>query len=319
MSRKTLILDSSQIESFLTCNQLWNLKYQENLTLSTEVREDMAMGTYGHKLLEIYYTALALGKTVQQAVALAQSFHLEGDFPLSAEMREKVSARFNDYWMIYCANDIIPALGAPIPIIRFREHKYLFNNQCEICGDKNFIEGDCPNRPYTKMEPKPLVEQGFSYELLNTPEYLFVLEGRIDLIGTLSGQNCWLDHKFQGRKRDLYSKSIQFRNYSLVTDLSLGIINYIRMAKTIEKDTLTRHIVSFSSKDRREWKQELIEIFVTIVRDMELSEYTKNRSACPGKFGYPCEFTKICEETNPVTIQAIKSINYKEKEKWTPW
>ena len=53
MSRQILVLDSSQIASMGECNQYWNLKYNENLTSSNEIREDMAQGTYGHKLLEL--------------------------------------------------------------------------------------------------------------------------------------------------------------------------------------------------------------------------------------------------------------------------
>lgn len=323
MGRKTLVLDSSQIDSFLTCDTLWNYRYNESIVRDNEVREDMAMGTYGHKLLEIYYTALACGKSIQEAVAEARTFHIDGEFPLSEDIRIKVAARFNDYWMIYCANDIIPALGQPSLKIKFGPHKSICDgvicDSCKLIIPVNGEENKCPNAPVSVMEPKPLVEQGFSYELLNDQDYLFVLEGRIDLIGTTSGQNCWMDHKFQGRKRDLYKKSIQFRNYSLVTDLSLGIINYIRLAKTIEKDTLQREIVSFPPWERKQWKSELIDIYKSIANDMDLGYFKKNRSSCAGKFGYACEYTKICEETNLVTIEAIKNQYYKKRERWSPW
>lgn len=320
MSRKTLILDSSQIDSYLTCPTLWHLNYVEDLTLSNEIREDMAAGTYGHKLLEIYYTALALGRSVQDAVAEAQHFHVNDNFPLTKETRDKVASRFNDYWMIHCAHDIIPALGAPTYRIEItcicthHSHKHIGDDgKCTLCSCANYNE-----IIQDVYDPKPLVEQGFSYELLNNEDFLFVLEGRIDLIGSLSGQMCWMDHKFQGRKRGLYKKSIQFRNYALVTNLSIGVINYIRMAKIIESDTLQRVIVSFPPWDRAAWKAELIEIYKSIALSMETGT-PKNRSSCAGKYGYECQYTKICEESNLITIQAIKETNYKKREKWSPW
>lgn len=300
MPRQILILDSSQISLFDECETKWKLSYGENLTTSNDVREDMAMGTFGHHLLEIYYKDRSVGSQADMAAAHAVDWanKLDG-FPLSAEKKATVLNRFQDYWMTYSRKDIEVAMGKPV-------HR--------IEQDKIF-----PDNIIDVYDPNPLVEKGFSYELLNTPDYLFILEGRVDIIGTLSGTLAFMDHKFQGRSHELYQKSIQFRNYSLALDLSLGIINYIRLHKEITKDTLKREIISFPPWERKWWKTELIKIYLRIAERMRSKDFEMNFSACPGKYGFKCEFTKICEEHDLVTIDAIKNQNYKQKEVWTPW
>jgi len=318
MNRTTLVLDSSQISTFLECPKKWQLSYSEHLTSSTEVREEMMLGTFGHKLLEIYYTKLALGSSVQNAVKAVAEFdpnketcecnhlHTQHDrdylaeaepctsyncgcrdfigakYPLSEEKQKAVRDRFQVYWMTYCSKDIEPLY-----------HK-------------------------TEDEVIPFVEQGFSYELVNDENRLYVLEGRIDLLGTMNGLKLVMDHKFQGRSYQLYKKSIQFRNYSLVADVPLVMINYIRMHKEVTKDTLERAIVSFNEIEKQQWKQRLISIYDRIAA--QISEGPEmNPSACAGKFGSFCEFIKICEEPNEFVQIAMKEQHYHKKVEWKPW
>ena len=188
--------------------------------------------------------------------------------------------------------------------------------------------GVCPQNPITKLFPKPLVEQGFSYPLLDTPEYLFVLEGRIDVMAQLNnGSNGIVDHKFQGRERSLYGKSIQFRNYAMVSDFNYVVVNYIRLHQAISEKTFVRDTIYFSSLEKQIWKRRLIEKYKKIAHDREIaaqkmghSAFEKEESACSGKFGYPCEFTKICNDNfDLVSIQAVKEQFFKKREVWKPW
>lgn len=325
MSRVTLVLDSSQITTFLDCEQMWKLRYDESLTTSNNVREDMAMGTFGHHLLEIYYKSIARGASINEAVRNALSApidtpHVYDDqnvcikcgcyramiigatpelcvrFPLSDENRAKVRNRFGDYWMTYSVNDIIPARG---------------NAKLKI----SVIDGILKD----SWVEEPLVEQGFSFVLLDTPEYLFVVEGRIDLIGELGGRQCFMDHKFQSRERDLYDHSIQFRNYSLATGIPFGVINYVRLHKEMKDTTLERKLMWFTPLERESWRAELIRIFKEIAACMSRGEWFKRRSSCDGKFGYPCEYVKICDEPLIQVANAMKTAKYVVREKWLPW
>lgn len=290
--RQTIIADSTRISTFLECPEKLNLGYIQNLTPSNQVDEDMAAGAYGHKLLEIYYKNKNAG--LQYALDQCSKFHLSKEFPLDQELRQLVADRFKFYWMAYSQNDYT-TLNHSVKIIK--------------------IDNGLPHEYFTQ---EPLVEQGFSYPLLDTKEYLFVLEGRIDWIAQAQSMNLWIDHKFQFRRRDLYAKSIQFKNYSLATGLSVGVINYIRLHKKVEDKTLQRQTVSFSPLDMKCWREELIEIFIQMAKATKQG-YNKNWNSCSGKFGYPCQFTDICEEHNLVTIKAIKSTKYVKREEWKPW
>jgi hypothetical protein len=136
----------------------------------------------------------------------------------------------------------------------------------------------------------------------------------------------WADHKFQSRERDLYLKSIQFRNYSMVTKLPIGVVNYIRFAKKIEKDkTFKRAVISFSRLEMEAWRQELLAIFNRVEQFLRFPETMssveiRNWAACSGRFGYTCEFTPLCEEwNNSPLVQLKKEAEFKKKVEWRPW
>lgn len=331
MPRQILVLDSSQIATWGECNQQWNLKYNENLTSSNQIRDDMAQGTYGHKLLELYYTNLALGQKTADAWHDANLFHAAGDFPLPIQKREFVHKRCWEYVCTYAQNDIIPLMGQPEKRIVFGPHTSSMDHEyCLKCGaNREYVisqgpNGTCGQNPETKLFPKPLVEQGFSYPLLDTPEYLFVLEGRIDVMAMLNnGSRGVVDHKFQGRERSLYGKSIQFRNYAMVCDFNYVVVNYIRLHQAISEKTFVRDTIYFSSLEKQLWKRRLIEKYKKIAQERALASqfgFQKEESACSGKFGYPCEFTKICNDNHDlISINAVKEQFYTKREVWKPW
>lgn len=297
-NRLILTLDSSQIETFLDCDRKWKYSYDESITLNNTVSDDMMMGTYGHKMLEIYYHEKALGTSMVDAAEMALAFPLD-DFPLTMKNVLKVRKAFNDYTMIYGGNDVTVLMGKPIPSIQFN------------------TDGSYKEQGY---DLNPLVEKGFSYPLLDTPDYLFCLEGRIDLLCNLNGQDAYMDHKFQQKEKSLYKKSIQFKNYALVTGVRLGIINYIRFHQTLAPNTLERQLISFSPMEREWWRKELIKTFIEISHDMKMGEFRQRWNSCKGYGGkYICPFTKLCEERNDDVRENIKSQFYRIKEKWTPW
>jgi hypothetical protein len=305
--KQTLILDSTQIDTYYTCPELWNFGYRQSLTLSdAEEKDAIAKGTLGHKWLEIYYDHRARGTTIEHAVEVANKVNpdtLDNDpndnhqFPLDPQSRKDVIKRCQEYWMTYSQNDYTP------------DYKCIYGIEID----------ESSGMPRDVQRKVPLIEQGFSYKLLETPEYLFILEGRIDFIGSHNGNQFFMDHKFQLRERKLYTKSIQFRNYALATGLNLGIINYIRLHKETSNKTFVREPISFNSYELKVWRSELIDVYVQIANAVKHNEYVKNRAACSGKFGYPCEFTRICEEPLQSTANLIKVQMYKQKKEWKPW
>jgi PD-(D/E)XK nuclease superfamily len=305
--KQTLILDSSQIDTYLTCPQLWRNSYKDSLT-KTDLsdKEAIAMGTLGHKWLEFYYQGRALGKPIGDCVAAANA--LDPDtmdnepndnhkFPLNDEKRKIVKSRMQEYWMTYSQNDYIP--------------DYKLKYEIGISSTTGL-----PFDAYSKV---PLIEQGFSYKLLETPEYLFILEGRIDFIGTYTSQQFFMDHKLQIREHKLYPKSIQFKNYALATGLNLGIINYIRLHKETSNKTFVREPIGFNPYEIKRWRSELINTYVEIANAVKHDEFDYRWSSCSGKFGYACEFAEVCEEPNIGVANLIKIQNFKKKKEWKPW
>lgn len=301
--KTTVIIDSSQLDDFVRCPEYWNYRDQcHYVPLEVKEKTVMDMGSFGHFLLDVYYSGKCLGIHSQELYKSVQAFDVPLDkFKLGEEHKNFVRDRVELYMSAYATKeDIIPD---------WKEVR-------DISFDSNGI-------PIDSIRKQPLVEQGFSYELLNTKEYLFVLEGKIDAIGQMRGMRTIIDHKFQERAHNLYERSIQFRNYSLVTDAALVIINYVRLHKEVNSSsTFQRQVVAFNAIQKRQWKEELTEIFVQIAKMKQSNNYEKRRAACPGKFGYQCEFTRICDEVNPEIGKALLNSYYKIKppeERWKPW
>lgn len=312
MPKQVLIFDSTQLSAISECEQKHDYEFIQSLVainknnpdLTFQVPDKIAAGSLGHKYLEIYYRALGMnGSDPAVAARTALDFDpdkedkVDPEFPLDPKLRKRVRDRFGDYLMKYGHNDPYKVLSRPRQTIQI-------------------VDGWLKD----VFVPEPLVEQGFSYELYNSNEYLFVLEGRIDFIGSCHGENFWMDHKWQLRERNLYGKSIQFRNYALVTGFPLGIINYVRLHDKLTEKTLVRQPVSFSPGEIHAWKQELTEIYVQIAKRQRAGDFpARNRSACPGKFGYPCEFTSLCDIYDSRQRAATQKLDYTKKKEWKPW
>lgn len=322
MPKTILILDSSQIDTFLTCPTQWYYGCKRRL-IPNNARENtpMDMGTYGHKLLEIIYKERAKGNS-KNAIDIAFAYDIDKETCHCAHGKEihAIVADFEKCRSVGCPCEKFEPIEFPLsaPDRAFVRDRVLDYTSFEGVSIPELI----PTSP-------DHVEVGFSHKLYEDDNRLFILEGRIDLLGQIAN-NCpegWADHKFQSRERDLYLKSIQFRNYSMVTGLSIGVVNYIRFAKKIDKNkTFKRAIISFSRIEMDAWKDNLIRVFSkiedTLIQDnwYDQTDAFRNRAACSGKFGYPCGYTTLCENFfNPELIKIYEQSEYKQKPEWRPW
>jgi len=303
VGRQTLILDSTQLVTYDECPQKWEYGDVEQLVqISGDERDSMDMGSYGHKLLENYYRGIALGLKPDNAYREALKSPMPLGLKLSKDRQNAVLDKFQFYWLKYGAG-----INGSQDIIPDRKRKYVIKTDTAT------------NLPIDTYEYIPMVEMGFSHKLYESKEYLFVLEGMIDLIGTVDGMRVFMDHKWQERKRNLYKKSVQFKNYALVTKSCVGIINYVRMADKLSDDTFKRELISFSPQELRWWNQELIEKFISMAKNLQTLKMERRWGSCSGKFGYKCQFTDLCEQYNPDIREAMKHAGYKKKELWQPW
>lgn len=311
--KQILTLDSTQINQYLECPTLWNYSSNESITLFEQQQEKEAMhqGTYGHYILEHFYKAKANGNTFSQAIEIAytKSHDIDNE---TCECGHPFESHTNAACVQGCYEcvcsqfkakpfDLSPAKRIDVKN-RLRDYFYKWQSN-------DFI-ADNPES----------VEVGFSEVIFESEDRIYVLEGRIDLIGSLQGLSCIVDHKFQTREKCLYNKSIQFRNYSLVSRKPMMVINYIRLTKGVSDTTLSRDIVTFNPIELQHWKKRLISIYDDVFHCKETEIYPTNESMCKGQYGYKCEFTNLCEVSyNPQLVELIKQSQYKEKERWKPW
>lgn len=291
MSNKfTLIADSTQLSSFFDCPEQWNLAHQQCLEKNEQNKKAMNKGSYGHTLLERYYKSRASGENQNNALQFALAAEPEEYLQLTVEEKILLRDKITMYVYTYTNNDFIP------------------------------------------QDPES-VELGFSRPVFEDDSRLYILEGKLDKyqhtpsLGTYNGMTSIMDHKFQERRHDLYEKRLQFRNYAWATNSNLFVINYIRMTKKNDETTFVRKTVPFSSLELQLWHGRLIQLF----RKMEVAirlakgEYGKPEGfehrwgSCENKYGYPCQFTDICEQTDQFSLNMVKETKYHKIQEWKPW
>lgn len=330
MSNKlTLVLDSSQIASFLECPRLWNFGYRENLEkIPREGERDaarpMIMGTYAHKLLEIYYK-VKHREGAMKAIEAAMAFNPDAICECGHEEKE--------HYQITVSKDSIAPLCSHNKCeckIGYKAVPFPLDNTDRLMVQKRFREY-CYTYALNDYKPHDdsTVEVGFSYKLFESIDRLYVLEGKIDFLGTdASGATrLIMDHKSQLRSHDLYLKSIQFRNYALASDHRMLVVNYIRFTKEVTKDTFQRKIASFIKPELDWWEREVIKVYDRIAESMIREEMTENYwlssssepnwASCSGRFGYACHFSPLCEEPHMAPFK--KTSVYQIKKEWKPW
>ncbi len=319
MSNKfCLTLDSSQLSNFSDCPQLWDYANNQHIGFEHESeKEAMNAGTLGHQILDVFYTKRSEGESLNESAAAAFAFNPDTEFKCACGHILKEHTRnllgFNNG----CSRCITHA-----PCWKFEAVPFVLSQDLRIAVKTRLREYFLT---YAQNDFIPnstaAIEVGFSKPIYEDSENLFVLEGRIDLIGTWQGLSTIVDHKFQMRKRDLYPKSIQFRNYDLVCDglTNMLVINYIRLTQKVDKTTLVREPVTFTSLERTWWKERVIKKFFSIKSQLLSGEFERNEGMCGGKYGYPCAYTPLCEEINPETRERKKQSLFVIKEAWKPW
>lgn len=330
-----LTLDSTQITNFLTCGEMWNLADRQLLQKVGKGKEQedsvLLQGTYGHKVLDLYYTykahGLSLVPSINRALAevdaevdneVCDCGHGKGDHPCEHE------ASIDNGCCNFCQGpspNPVCVEFKPQPLSLNRELRKFVKDRCKLYA-YNYENSD-----FIPASPES-VEVGFSHNLFEDSERLYVLEGKIDLLGTLQGIPCLMDHKFQASAHMLYPKSIQARNYAMVTGTNMFLYNYIRLTQKVDESTFKRQISSFTAPEHQQWRFELIHIYNRIYDILVHGGglFDKNFSSCKGYSksydGKPrfCQFTDLCEEANGTLKEMKRNQLYEiKKVRWSPW
>lgn len=283
MSKPTLVVDSTQITQFLTCPQSWVLGFVEGIE-----KNDLP-------------PARMRDMGTFGHLLLERYYKFRTNEILSRHAYEHtLDIMQPEDWKLLKEED------KNLVCKRFEEYLQVYS----IKGDIRPVDLDS-------------VEIGFTETIYEDDTILLVLEGKIDVIARREDGQYIVDHKFQGARNNLYKKSVQFRNYTMVADLGMLAINYIRLTKNIDQFTFERQFCLFSPLERAWWKKEITGIMRSMLFIRESLESTqeipKNYSSCQGKFGSHCQYTNICEHTDQTLIKNIKTFEYKPKEIWRPW
>lgn len=317
-AKKTLIADSTQIQSFLDCPTFWNLSHRQHLANKIQPPKDaMIKGTYGHKLSELYYKDRANGIFFPQALKSALEHNIDAETNCKCLHPSSAHRQFLGHWVCSLCNGTESYFHQfdpqPFPLsqtlrneVRDRFQMYVMTH-----SSNDF-------QPHNAES----VEVGFSELIYEDSDHLFILEGKIDLLARYAEENIIVDHKWQDRATNLYKKAVQFRNYSMISGRKLMVINYVRMAPSAQKP-FERSLISFSSDEHRWWKGELVKIYFGMLRSIE-SNFTLDNdhkwNHCKGDYGRPCEFSEICEERDQERIKLMKiQQNFVKKAEWKPW
>lgn len=286
MSKFILALDSSQISTYMKCPTQWLYSYEKNLKLKGSKKLAADRGTLIHTLLENYYTELWKGTSPTAALKMICDYVLEirKTSELPQDVLRLVLQRMVDYVSNY-ANDTFA-----VDTIR-------------------------------KVDSKsPALEVGFSKVIFDNEEVTYVLEGKIDAVGSINGTPVWMDHKTQDSEWQIYPETIQFKNYALATGIKRGIINYIRLHKECKDNTFERKLMYFSQAKLDFWKYQVFCVFDSFHHAIKERNFQQRWNACQEERYRLCPFTSLCEELNPVVKEQLIQINYEDRgERWTPW
>lgn len=321
MEKFKLVLDSSQIACFLECPQKWEYYYNKRLRPSSYIQDEaMNAGTYGHKLLEIYYRMRARNCSKDAILNALDKYRPD-----------------NDICECGCSQEFhveLPALEVQEcqkckRCMKFRPREFTLatvqrnkvRTTVRMYIEKYNLEGDIiPTSEHA-------VEVGFSECFYEDSENKFLIEGRFDIVGKLQGLECIADHKFQSRAYWLYNRGIQFKNYILASGLNTLIVNYIRLHDNKTAESFSREVVSMNSLEREAWRRRLTQIYMRIKKQVLSKEFNHNWNECGGHTFTNdkekirvCFYTHLCEELDPQVAANKERILYKIDEQiWRPW
>lgn len=159
------------------------------------------------------------------------------------------------------------------------------------------------------------VEAGFSFKLHEDDKYIFIYEGRPDLVVQDEGKRIFpVDHKTQSRKYDIYPFNNQAIGYCVATEATEFVYNYLKFT---EEEKFRRIPYKISDGVKRVWKEEAIAWFYKLAEAREKLQFNRSYN-CETKFGL-CDFTTLCEQTTEAATLWYLDSKYKKRKRWRAW
>lgn len=162
------------------------------------------------------------------------------------------------------------------------------------------------------------VEVGFSIVIYEDKNFIFVLEGSIDVLTAFDTPGIIqptepelvpLDRKTYTRKESIYPYNNQFLGYCLATNARRFIIDYIGLTQAAPKDKFYRELHPVSQGKLDQFKSDIIETCFEMVSSLQSDYFPRRRAACQGKYRV-CSYHEICEATNDKQKNWIKERDF---------
>lgn len=295
--KKIIALDSSQLNQYMKCPLSWAYAYRENLMLTGAARDALDRGSIMHLYLDAFYKIKDYHQSdMNNRLSAANSICFKvretalREFPDMAEGLPFIEKRFIEYVTYYTNRDLTPLVNAGV-------------TACEL---------------------------GFSKPLYEDDEYLFLVEGKIDLlhIDQNSKEMIVVDHKTQSRVNNLYDYRPQVLTYCWAAKCNYFMYNYVGLQEDkngalLKNDNLFRRsVISVPDWMLTRWENHMLEIFweITSVETMKDTNIHKNLGSCAGAFdSSPCQFHYLCETKDDNMRQHLKAFKYEVRPTWEPW
>jgi hypothetical protein len=259
MSKKTIILSSSSLNSIQLCPQRYD--YEINNQLSP-VNKGKAMekGTLFHTFLEYYYKGIMFNDKVE---------NLNNRIPVSDIVSNAILKVREQSVSMNIEMDEVDE------VIQFGTEYVLFYQ----------------NDGWTPVA----VEEQFNAVLFEDDNFRIVITGKIDLIVNTAKQNLTIlvDHKTGSRNKPPLKLSTQFQLYCLAMGYNNVEVNKINWVKD-PSNRFHRYLLNYDSHILEEFRQDTIYWAMEIVKHSETGFYPRNRTSCD-KYNTGCPFVRLCE------------------------
>ena len=180
---------------------------------------------------------------------------------------------------------------------------YLFKEYCSYYENEQWIPLDIE---------LPFVEKAFEDE-----NYLFLVQGRIDLVVKIPSQPdpIIVDHKTRSRIKEESKLDNQKIIYSKFLGINTFLVNKFGLLKTkSNKERFQRDPVSYTEDYIEEWYEEFVKTLKEIIAYQKINFYKRNATSCDKWAG--CTFKQWCN-SDRIKRRSLINMTYKVgEEKW---
>lgn len=285
MTKKHVVLDSQLLSTLMSCERLFDFRFNHNLVPIGGRGNALEAGLLLHKMLEVYYSTLAQQSWANSVDAALQAGHL------------------------YIRNE------SDASSIQAEDVKYK-NGQLQYIGWKHVLSTFQEYVDYYRADAwTPLyTEKVLSKVIYDDDDLAVMWKAKLDL-GVDTNQGIYpVDHKTMKQRRDSVSLNSQFMGQCIVTGARSVIINKIGWQTSLEpKDKFIRVMMNYSAARLVEQIDIIVYYARYLVSLIESGYYPPRYSFCDKYNG--CIFRIICEADPSMRLEEL-NLKFKVGESW---